>query len=604
MGQGPYRAVLALGLCLLASACARDSTLAEAAPPETQVPEYRVVLEGAPDEAFAALAEEALAVYRLRDEGAQSRAFLRRRAEGDLTVLGQMLRSRGWYDGTAEVALSPEAEGEVPVVTLRVIPGEPYRLVRHTILVTDARPGAPVPDAAALGSPVGRRAEAAAIVAAEDAAVGELRRLGHAYAVFERREAVADRAEKTVEVTSRLTAGRSYRFGRVRYEGVTAVPEEYLATYIPWKEGETFDGAKLREFQRRLSATGLFLAVSAEPPRNPPERDALPVIVRAEERRPRTVRAGLRFDTVEGPEAHASLTHRNLFGRNEQGTVSAVAGLETQRLALDLVVPQFREPDRLLRTGAELRHETGEAYDELGATLSAGIERRLDETWRVGWGGLLEASRIDDAGTEADAFLAGIPLFALRDTTDDPLDPTRGTRLRIAVTPFGGQFDDDPTAFLVLDATGSAYWRLTGDGRTVLAARARLATVLADGLDSVPPTRRLYAGGGGSVRGYAKDVVGPLDARNDPVGGLSAVEAGIELRRRLWGDFGGVLFLDAGAVSTELWPDLAEGVRVAAGIGFRYYSPVGPIRADIAFPLNPRDSDDPLQFYFSIGQAF
>ncbi|HEU0221982.1 MAG TPA: BamA/TamA family outer membrane protein, partial [Paracoccaceae bacterium] len=179
-----------------------------------------------------------------------------------------------------------------------------------------------------------------------------------------------------------------------------------------------------------------------------------------------------------------------------------------------------------------------------------------------------------------------------------------GTRLRLDATPFAGTFDERATTFLTLDGRASAYWALTGDARYVLAARARLATILAEDIDKVPPTRRLYSGGGDSVRGYAKDVIGPLNGNNDPVGGLAAVETGLELRARVWDDIGGALFLEAGSVSESSWPDFAEGVQVAAGVGIRYYSPVGPIRADVGVPLNPRNSDDIFQVYFSIGQAF
>jgi translocation and assembly module TamA len=119
----------------------------------------------------------------------------------------------------------------------------------------------------------------------------------------------------------------------------------------------------------------------------------------------------------------------------------------------------------------------------------------------------------------------------------------------------------------------------------------------------VPKNRRLYSGGGGSVRGYARREIGPLDAQGDPIGGRSVAEASLEMRSKLYGDIGGVVFVDAGTVDTESVPGFGE-VQYAAGVGVRYHSPVGPIRLDVAFPLNPRDTDDAFQLYFSIGQAF
>ncbi|MEL6478177.1 MAG: BamA/TamA family outer membrane protein, partial [Pseudomonadota bacterium] len=154
-----------------------------------------------------------------------------------------------------------------------------------------------------------------------------------------------------------------------------------------------------------------------------------------------------------------------------------------------------------------------------------------------------------------------------------------------------------------IDLNGSTYYDVTDEGKWVLAARGRVGTILSEDLDTVPQTRRLYAGGGGSVRGFAQRFVGPLDANNDPIGGRSVLELGGEVRAR-FGDLGGVVFVDAGSVSTESFPDFEEGVQVAAGLGFRFFSPAGPIRVDVAFPVNGRDADDTFQLFFSIGQAF
>jgi Outer membrane protein len=164
--------------------------------------------------------------------------------------------------------------------------------------------------------------------------------------------------------------------------------------------------------------------------------------------------------------------------------------------------------------------------------------------------------------------------------------------------------DGERSAFTVVDLEGAVYrpiWEARG---IVAAGRARVASVLSEDLEAVPPQRRLYAGGGGSVRGYGEDLVGPLDAARDPTGGRAAVEVSAEIRARVWGDVGAVAFVDGGAVSRDVVPSLAGGPLWAAGAGLRYYSPVGPIRLDVAFPLNGRDVDDLFAAYFSIGQAF
>jgi translocation and assembly module TamA len=204
-----------------------------------------------------------------------------------------------------------------------------------------------------------------------------------------------------------------------------------------------------------------------------------------------------------------------------------------------------------------------------------------------------------------DFFLLGLPVFADYDSSDDLLNPTKGKRLRVDATPFVGIEDNgDVPLFTRVNATGSLYEALDADGAYVLAARARLGSVITDDVDSVPANRRLYSGGGGSVRGYAERSIGPLDENGDPIGGLSVMEVGAELRARFAGDIGGALFVEAGEVGTESWPTFEEGVQYAAGAGLRYFSPIGPIRVDLGVPLNPRDSDDNFQIYLSIGQAY
>ncbi len=613
-------------LMVFAAACSSDDDLEgplfEA--PETAV-SYEVELTGMPDEALTALAQDALGVYRQQDDGAQSVAFLKRRAKSDVPILEKILRSRGYYQSEIDVGverLEPETPEDVQdadseedppeeraVVTITVEPGKAFTLARHDFLIDDQPAGAApefTPDA--FGSPVGQQALAADIIAAEAGVVRELRSLGFPYADETGRRAVADPEAATIEVDSQVATGPAAVFGSLDFEGLEDVRERYLLTYLPWEAGDTFDRAKLRDFQRELLSTDLFDALSVRPPEDPPPAEdpfvALPVTVTVEEREARTVSAGARYSTDEGPSVTAGFEHRNLWGENETLTLSAGVGLERQFFGIGYREPQYMRNGQDLTAGLILEREEDDAFDELSATATVGLERELTPRWTVGAGGLVEVSFLTDDGVDSEAYLGGIPVFAEYDGSNDLLNPTEGIRFRLDAIPFFGIFDDEFASFLVLDAIASTYLDLTGSGDYVLALRGRTASILTDELDTVPANRRLYSGGGGSVRGYAQRFVGPLDGNNDPVGGLSALEGAVEMRARLFGDLGGVLFVDAGSVSTESFPNFEEDIQVAAGVGFRYYSPAGPIRLDVAFPVNGRDADDSFQFYISIGQAF
>ncbi len=636
----PRWSALAVAL-LMVSACAQDDGFGtvEFAEPDTQI-DYEVVIEGAPSEEIETLIRQSIALERQRERGAASPAFLRRRAQGDVATVQKILRSRGYYDAqvATEVALpdpapSPTAppledggdagqdalqappvdteraaaDRPVATATLRIAAGTPLTLTTHRLQVieTGGRPP-PTLDAADLGSPVGRPAEAAGIVAAEAAAVERLRREGRAYAAFRGRDALADLEADTLDVESVIAAGPEYRMGEVTISGAPDVETDYLLSYLPWEPGALFDAAALRDYEQALFDTQLFSGVAVSPPEAPPETPELPIAVELEQAPFRTIALGARFSTDDGPAVRAEFTHRNVLGAGERLTLLFDGAIDEQVAGASLLTPQFRRPGQDLQLGLELRRVEDDKFDELGATLTAGLARELSDRWSVGAGGLVEASLIDEGGTvgETESYLVGLPLFAAYDSTDDPLNATRGQRLRLEATPFVGLFDDEFARFLTLEARGSAYQEILPNERLVLAERGRIGITVAEDRASVPANRRFFSGGGGSVRGYEQDLVGPLDEQNDPEGGLSVVEAGLELRSRIWGDVGGVLFTDAGLVSDDTLPDFAARLQVAAGIGLRYFSPIGPIRLDVAFPINGRDVDDSFQAYFSIGQAF
>lgn len=606
---------IAAGLCLLMlGACASEEKLDRPVfePSQTAI-DYEITLEGMPEEDLVALAEASLAVYRRQDDGAQSIAFLKRRAEGDVALLNRILRSRGYYNGevTLKVRAGEKVEGEEgdPPATVAFVvePGEAFILARHDFQVDDPSGTVPELSADALGSPVGEAAVASGIVDAETAAIVQLKRSGYPYAERGKRRAVADLEAREIEVDTPVTPGPAGVFGELTFEGLEAVKEEYLITYVPWEIGDTFDDTLLRKFQREIIGTDLFDTVRVFPPETPPDGPGpvpLQITAEASERPFRTVSAGVRYNTDQGPLLTGGYEHRNLYGANETLTVKAGLGLQLQGLGIGYREPQYLRPGQDFLASFTVIRETDDAFDDVTATLTAGLERELSPQWTVGAGGLFEVSQIRNDADDSTAVLLGIPAFADYDGSDDLLNPTRGARFRIEATPYGGMFDGDGAAFLSIDSTGSTYYDLTGEKDYVLAGRARLGSILAGDLEDVPQTRRLYSGGGGSVRGYAYRFIGPLDITNDPTGGLSAMELGVEARARLYGDLGGVAFVEAGSVSEESFPDFDEGVQAAAGAGFRYYSPAGPIRVDVAFPLNRRDADDAWQLYFSIGQAF
>jgi translocation and assembly module TamA len=195
--------------------------------------------------------------------------------------------------------------------------------------------------------------------------------------------------------------------------------------------------------------------------------------------------------------------------------------------------------------------------------------------------------------------IAALPTGLIYDGSDDLLNPSRGFRLGGRISP-ELSFQDTTFGYVKAQVDGSIYQPM-GE-RLVLAARARLGSIMGSSVSQIAPSRRFYAGGGGSVRGYGYQDIGPRDANNDPIGGKSLAEFSIEARVR-FGNFGVVPFVDAGNISTQFLPHLND-LRIGAGVGARYYSSFGPIRVDVGTPVNPQKGDAKIAVYVSLGQAF
>ena len=586
-------------------------------------------------------------VYKLQEKPPPSVALLKRRAAADVKLVERALKSEGYYEGTAVISVDGEkkeipgteaaAKAEIkaealaaaieesgeeqpvfadladpdapPVVNIFVRKGPRYSLARQGVIIEPAvspEVAERVQEAAAKN--VGGPAQGRAVVDAEQAALGALNRIGRPYAKKDKRRAEANFDFDTLDVVTSLKPGPYTVYGDTEIVGLREVDLKYIRDFITWEKGEPVSRGVLRDAQRALAGTALFDSITVEIPSNPPEdlpegeTFFAPILITAEEGKHRTISGGISYSTADGPGVTARWQHRNLLGQNEQLTAEAEIDVERQSVELTYVKPRYGKSTRDLIGNVEIFREEDDAFDVTGITGTIGIEEQINKYLKGSIGLGLEAARTKEDGVTRDSYLVGIPMTLSFDNTNDLLDPTEGVRASAAVAPWGGFFDEQEAGFVIVDLNGSTYIPFDRDKNYVLAARARTAAVFAESRDRVPANRRLYSGGGGSVRGFENRYVGPLDEDDDPLGGLSAAEVGLEMRVR-FGSFGVVPFVDAGIVSEELFSEFDQ-IRYAAGLGLRYYSPVGPIRLDVAVPLNPRDRDPSFQFYISIGQAF
>jgi translocation and assembly module TamA len=538
-----------------------------------------------------------------------SRLGLSRRVESDRSRFDQALRSRGYYGArvAVQVAEAPP-DGGLAQVTIAADPGTVYGLARVVVEYRDLADRAGLPeDLEATGLILGDPARSADIIAAQERLDLALRRAGRPLAKVVDRRAVVDHRSRTMEITYVVDAGPPAAFGALNVEGLTSVKRRLLERMVPWTEGDRYDEEVVREFRKRLAQSRLFATIRLGPSEAVGADGRVPMDLEVTEAAHRTVALGAAYATDGGPGVTARWEHRNLLGGGEKFRADLVGALYEQSLELSFRRPYFPDSRQSLIAGARVAREDLTAYTGVLGETSLGLEREMGEHWRVSAALAGEYADLVWHGDGRDESrghaLAGLPMTAERDDTDNLLNPTEGSRLALSFLPYAGMVDGTATAFATFEAKGATYYEVIED-RLVLAGRARLASLAGADLDVIPPNHRLYAGGGGSVRGFGHDMIGPLDSGGDPTGGKSAAEIGFETRIKVTETIGLVPFIEGGLVNADPWPTLDEEIRWGAGLGVRYYTDFGPLRADIAIPLNPRNEDDWFQVYFSLGQAF
>ena len=602
---------LVLGLSPAAWNGARGQTEEpEAAPVKEQPSEpyslvYTVRIEGDLEQPLRDRLEKTSNLFALRDRPPQSSAGLARRIARDKERLFELLRSQGFYNG--EIAAVVD-ETKTPVeVTLNIDTGTVYLLERYELRYTapplgdeNLFPREPEDLGLALGMP----ARSSEIRHASRDLIARLGEIGRPLASITNRSFVVDHDKTTMRVVLDIDPGPRSVFGNISITELDTVSERYVNRLLTWTEGEIYDQRKVESFRTRLVGTGLFDSVAIDHADRVGPDGALPIELKMRERKHRSIGAGASVSTDEGLAGNVFWEHRNLLGKNEKLRIATRAGLIEQSLNADFIKPNFLTIGQKFLLGSVIRRQQDDSFDEKTFAVFGGIERGLFDHWRVRAGPSFDYSILNDAAGERNVELIGFPMLAQRNDTDDLLDATRGSRLSIGVTPFFGAIEES-VSFAKLEVNGEAFLSIDTDSRFVLAARSRVGSIFGEPTSTVPANKRFYAGGGGSVRGYSFRSLGPLDIENDPLGGRAVLELGFETRIRVSEEIGIVPFVEGGSVFDKTISTSIGNMRWAAGLGLRYFTVIGPLRLDVATPLDKRPGvDDDFEIYLSIGQAF
>lgn len=529
-------------------------------------------------------------------------AGLEQRGEGDRETFIAILRSQGYYDGTVDVVVDQDSD---PVkVTVNVERGPRYPIAQCKIIYSRPPPKLAPTECPALDLQPNAPARSLDIINASTKLVRALNEHGRPDAQITKREAIVDHLTKTMRLTFTVDPGREARFGDLQVSGVKRTNPAFLSRIVTWEKGAIYDVRKVDDYRKRLGDLNLFSTLDIKPQTDKESANGeVPIALSVSERKPRTIGGGVRYATNEGPGLKVFWEHRNFWGEAQDLRINLGIATIEQSLETILTLPHQPDVGQTLSFGAKLAREDTDAYEKMGGTLSAQLATPLGGHWSGKAGVQLDVARLKQSSGSAFNVLLSLPVEALYDSTKAPLDPKKGERLSVRAQPVGG-ISDGARAFLILQSEASIYRALDTDQKFVAAGRLKIGTILFASKTNVPADFRFYGGGGGSVRGFGYQAIGPRDALNKPLGGRAIAEASAELRYRINQDYGVAGFVDAGTVASNPAFKHSDTPRVGAGVGFRYYTGLGPLRLDVATPLNPRPGDGRIQVYISLGQAF
>ncbi|HMG46742.1 MAG TPA: BamA/TamA family outer membrane protein [Allosphingosinicella sp.] len=538
-------------------------------------------------------------------------AMIQARAREDEALAVRLLRSEGYYDAVATSAIEqlPDQPGRLRA-TITVAPGGRYALGAIAIDGADTVPPGMARDFLLLRT--GRPIRAVDVEAGEANVLLRLPQEGYPFPELGLRDIVLDPETHVGDYTLPLNPGPRARFAGFTTEGDLAFDAAHVGVLARFHRGDLYDRRKVDDLREAMVSTRLFSTVSAEPVLTGETAEDgtqyVNVLVRQDAGPARSLDASAGYSTGEGFRLEAAWEHRNLFRPEGALRIAAIAGTAEQNLSVRFRRNNWGQRDRALLLQFDIGARDFEAFQGYTTRLYGLISRESTPIWQKRWtyayGAEILATNENRNGTAkislSDAYFIGGLIGQIGyDRSNSLLDPTSGFRLLARGNP-EASLRNGADFYIRNLVEGSVYYPV-GESFT-LAGRVRFGSIFGIPRDQIAPSRRLYAGGGGSVRGFGYQGLGPRDLNNVPLGGRSLSEFAVEGRYR-FGNYGVVAFVDAGQVSEAQYPDFSD-MRFGVGVGGRVYTNFGPVRVDVATPIGRRKGEALINIYVSIGQAF
>jgi translocation and assembly module TamA len=577
---------------------------------------YSLVLDGADGDLLVALQNRSL-LFQDQKKPVSGDLGLVIKARDDRDRLIAALYENALYGGVVSVtvdgkdldSLPPNpvfsTSGPVPVA-IHVKPG-PVFTFGNIIFKGDAAGKNP----SDYGLTAGAVAKSTLVISAGSNLVNNVKQQGRPLAKLKARTLVADHKSNTVEVTIDIEAGPFANVGDIGVTGTADVNPQFVESWSRLESGKPYSPEALKKAGERLRQLGVFSSVNITEGDGLAADGTVPLNIEVSEGKQRYFGLGAQISSIDGIGLQGYWGHRNLFGNAEtlriEGSVSRLGQTKDLKQLDYSTAVLFSKPGAFgpasrfnAKLAAKLEHPSSYKAATLNAAANASFEVTDRDTLT---GGLdLAWSETEDAFGLNRYLTSSIPLSWARDASDDKQNPTTGYRASLNTAPSFESYSK--TFFVNLEGNASFYQSLSADDGIILAGKLAGGSILTTGqLQNIPATRRFYAGGGGSVRGFGYQEISPRNVSDQATGGLSYVSGAVEARIKINDSFAVVPFVDAASVSARYVPDFSD-IKVGAGVGIRYATPFGPIRLDVAIPLNPYSNSSRFGIYAGLGQAF
>lgn len=539
------------------------------------------------------------------------------RARDDRERLVAALYENARYGGTVKITVAgqdidslppnPTFDRSAPVpVVIDVTPGPVFTL-GNVRLEGDVAGR----DLEQYGLVTGGDAGSLAIIKAGNKLVDDLKAEGRPLAELTTRQAVANHANNSVDLTMAAEGGPVAPLGDVTIKGPRTVDADFIRRYSRLNGGEAYSPEKLRKAADRLRKLSVFSSVTIKEASVLAPNGTIPLTIEVSEGKHRYLGVGAQYSTTEGIGLQGYWGHRNLFGRAEslriEGAVSRLGEASNAKdmdysAGIIFTKPGVITPETTFTASLKAKTEHPDSYDARSVTGYAGFAYEFNDYDTASAGFEVEWTDTDDAFGTNQYLTTSVPLEFVRDMRDDKLNPTEGFRAAVSAKPSFEALNG--TIFSTFEGSTTGYKGLGSDDQVVLAGKIAGGVLIgASSLEDVPATRRFYAGGGGSVRGYSYQEISPYNDAGEATGGRSYIVSSVEARIKVTETIGLVPFVDAGVVSSDFAPDFSD-FRAGAGLGLRYATPFGPLRLDVAMPLKKYEGGSSFGIYAGIGQSF